>query len=189
MKPYHVLLVEEVLHPFYIFQLLAVAFWMADNYYYYSGMYMYVPLSPCIVYHQHGISVPCSRLATVSDYPHVHIHVHVWYWIDNPSTLPPPSPLPFLSAAVFLISTVSVLVSLVQTRRHLQQLHNIVASSCTLTVVRGGRGESPLSHPLSHIPSHTSHTHTSPLTHLTLTHPLSHIPTHCCWSLPQRCGG
>ena len=39
VKPYHVLLVEEVLHPFFIFQLLSVAFWMADTYYYYSGVH------------------------------------------------------------------------------------------------------------------------------------------------------
>ncbi len=37
VKPYHVLLVEEVLHPFYIFQILSVIFWMLDDYYYYSG--------------------------------------------------------------------------------------------------------------------------------------------------------
>ena len=38
VKPYHVLFVDEVLHPFYIFQILAVIFWVADVYYYYSGI-------------------------------------------------------------------------------------------------------------------------------------------------------
>jgi len=37
VKPYHVLFVEEVLHPFYIFELLSVTFWMMDEYYYYAG--------------------------------------------------------------------------------------------------------------------------------------------------------
>lgn len=78
VKPYHVLLVEEVLHPFYIFQIVAVAFWMADDYYYYS-------------------------------------------------------------ATVFFISSLSLIISLVQTRRHLQQLHDMVATSCTVTVLRDGR--------------------------------------------------
>ena len=46
VKPYHVLLVEEVLHPFFIFQLLSVAFWMADAYYYYSGTVHTLPTLP-----------------------------------------------------------------------------------------------------------------------------------------------
>ena len=37
VKPYHVLLIEEVLHPFYIFEILTVMFWMIDDYYYYAG--------------------------------------------------------------------------------------------------------------------------------------------------------
>jgi len=37
VKPYHVLFIEEVLHPFYIFELLSVTFWMMDEYYYYAG--------------------------------------------------------------------------------------------------------------------------------------------------------
>ena len=37
VKPYHVLLIEEVLHPFYIFEVLTVIFWMMDDYYYYAG--------------------------------------------------------------------------------------------------------------------------------------------------------
>ena len=37
VKPYHVLLIEEVLHPFYIFEILTVIFWMIDDYYYYAG--------------------------------------------------------------------------------------------------------------------------------------------------------
>ena len=38
VKPYHVLLVEEVLHPFYIFQLVSVVFWIVEQYYYYAGI-------------------------------------------------------------------------------------------------------------------------------------------------------
>ena len=41
---------------------------------------------------------------------------------------------------VFLISTLSVLISLVQTRRHRQQLHDMVVSSSTVTVMRDGKG-------------------------------------------------
>ena len=36
VKPYHVLFIEEVLHPFYIFQILATIFWIADEYYLYA---------------------------------------------------------------------------------------------------------------------------------------------------------
>ena len=38
VKPYHVLLVEEVLHPFYVFQLVSVVFWIVEQYYYYAGI-------------------------------------------------------------------------------------------------------------------------------------------------------
>ncbi|XP_064384739.1 polyamine-transporting ATPase 13A3-like isoform X2 [Halichondria panicea] len=78
VKPYFVLLLEEVLHPFYIFELLATIFWCFTQYYYYAG-------------------------------------------------------------AVFLISVISVVVSLIQTRRNLQQLHDLIAQSCTVTVLRGGK--------------------------------------------------
>ena len=37
VKPYHLLFVEEVLHPFYIFQILCIVQWMNEQYYYYSG--------------------------------------------------------------------------------------------------------------------------------------------------------
>ena len=37
VKPYHVLFFKEVLHPFYIFQVYAVAVWCSSEYYYYSG--------------------------------------------------------------------------------------------------------------------------------------------------------
>ena len=37
VKPYFVLLLEEVLHPFYIFELLATIFWCFTQYYYYAG--------------------------------------------------------------------------------------------------------------------------------------------------------
>ena len=42
---------------------------------------------------------------------------------------------------VFLISTVSVLISLVQTRRHRKQLHDMVVSSSMVTVYRDGKGQ------------------------------------------------
>ena len=41
-----------------------------------------------------------------------------------------------------LISAVSVLVSLVQTRRHMQQLSEMMKSSCIVTVFRDGISES-----------------------------------------------
>ncbi len=56
---------------------------------------------------------------------------------------------PVCAGAVFLISVISVVVSLIQTRRNLQQLHDLIAQSCTVTVLRGGKGG-----------SHT-HTHTT----------------------------
>ena len=120
VKPYHSLFVEEVLHPFYIFQILAVIFWMVDSYYYYAGVH--------------------------SSHPHTPSHPH---------TLTP-SP-----GAVFLISTVSVVVSLVQTRRHLQQIHNMTSSSTSLSVIRDRRGivHCHLLHTLT--PSHP-HTLTPP---------------------------
>lgn len=36
VRPYHVLLVEEVFHPFYVFEVISVIFWMLDEYYLYS---------------------------------------------------------------------------------------------------------------------------------------------------------
>ena len=38
VKPYHVLFIEEVLHPFYIFQLLSISLWMYEHYYSYAGI-------------------------------------------------------------------------------------------------------------------------------------------------------
>lgn len=75
VKPYYVLFVEEVLHPFYIFQLLSVIIWIADVYYLYAG-------------------------------------------------------------AVFVISTISVLTSLIQTRRHMKQLHDMVITTTQVSVIR-----------------------------------------------------
>ena len=42
---------------------------------------------------------------------------------------------------VFFISTLSVLISLFQTRRHRKQLHDMVISSSRVTVYRDGKGE------------------------------------------------
>ncbi|XP_064387649.1 polyamine-transporting ATPase 13A3-like isoform X2 [Halichondria panicea] len=78
VKPYYLLLIQEILHPFYIFQMVALIWWSLEDYYYYAG-------------------------------------------------------------AIFVISMISVTVSLVQTRRNLQQLHDLIAHSCTVTVLRGNK--------------------------------------------------
>lgn len=78
VKPYHKLLFEEVLNPFYIFQLASIVLWSFDEYYYYAS-------------------------------------------------------------CIFFISIVSVVVSLLETRRQSQSLHDMVSSSNELkcTVYRG----------------------------------------------------
>ena len=38
VKSYPVLFVEEVLHPFYLMQILSISLWMYEVYYLYSGM-------------------------------------------------------------------------------------------------------------------------------------------------------
>ncbi len=78
VKPYLKLLFDEVLNPFYIFQICSMILWSFDEYYYYAG-------------------------------------------------------------CIFFISLVSVVVSLVETRRQSQSLHDMVASSneLTCTVYRG----------------------------------------------------
>ena len=45
------------------------------------------------------------------------------------------------TGAVLFISTLSILISLFQTRRQLQQLHDLVALSCTVNILRDGKGE------------------------------------------------
>lgn len=72
VKPYLKLLFEEVLNPFYIFQIGSILLWSLDNYYYYAG---------CICF----------------------------------------------------ISVVSVIITLLETRRQSQSLHDMVVSSNTLT--------------------------------------------------------
>ena len=37
VKSYQVLFIEEILHPFYIFQILSIALWMYEKYFYYAG--------------------------------------------------------------------------------------------------------------------------------------------------------
>ncbi|KAG5838823.1 hypothetical protein ANANG_G00227710, partial [Anguilla anguilla] len=37
VKSYMRLLFEEVLNPFYVFQVLSIILWMTDHYYYYAG--------------------------------------------------------------------------------------------------------------------------------------------------------
>ena len=78
VKPYLKLLFEEVLNPFYIFQIASITLWSLDDYYYYAG-------------------------------------------------------------CIFFISVVSVIVSLLETRRQSQSLHDMVATSNTLSakVYRG----------------------------------------------------
>ena len=140
MKPYHVLLVEEVLHPFYIFQIISVTFWMVDAYYYYSGTSSSfvgstsISFSPPLPLSPPYISLPLLPLSI--SLPLLPLSISLSLSL-SPS-LPSPSPTP--TAAVFLISSVSVLVSLVQTRRHLQQLHDMAAQSSSLSVIREGRG-------------------------------------------------
>ena len=46
VKSYHVLFVEEVLHPFYMFQLLSISLWMYEHYYSYAGI-VYLPTTVC----------------------------------------------------------------------------------------------------------------------------------------------
>ena len=61
--------------------------------------------------------------------------------LPSPSSPLSPPPLPSHTGAVLFISTVSILISLFQTRRHLQQLHDLVALSCTVNILRDGKGE------------------------------------------------
>ena len=44
------------------------------------------------------------------------------------------------AAAVVVISAVSVLVSLVQTRKYMEQLHDMMKTSCKVNVMRNGQG-------------------------------------------------
>ncbi len=65
--------------------------------------------------------------------------------MSNPYTSPNTSPKIIIMSsrsigAVFVISMISVTVSLVQTKRNLQQLHDLIAHSCTVTVLRGDKG-------------------------------------------------
>ncbi|KAL5499439.1 hypothetical protein EMCRGX_G010855 [Ephydatia muelleri] len=77
VKPYYVLFVEEVLHPFYMFQLFSIALWMYEVYYYYA-------------------------------------------------------------ASIFVLSTISVFSSLLQTRQNMEQLRNMARHSSMVTVMREG---------------------------------------------------
>lgn len=43
-KPYTALLLEEVLHPFYIFQIFSVLLWLIDDYYYYASCILIISL-------------------------------------------------------------------------------------------------------------------------------------------------
>ena len=76
VKSYLQLFIEEVLNPFYIFQIFSIIIWLLVNYYYYAG-------------------------------------------------------------AVFLISIVSISLSVYQTRQNMVQLKNMIAFSCKVTVHRG----------------------------------------------------
>ena len=42
VKPYLKLLFEEVLNPFYIFQIGSILLWSLDNYYYYAGCIFFI---------------------------------------------------------------------------------------------------------------------------------------------------
>ncbi|XP_013404305.1 probable cation-transporting ATPase 13A3, partial [Lingula anatina] len=49
VKSYFKLLVEEVLNPFYIFQLFSVILWMCDDYYYYAGCIILISVISIVV--------------------------------------------------------------------------------------------------------------------------------------------
>ncbi|KAK3814383.1 MAG: hypothetical protein J3Q66DRAFT_346355 [Benniella sp.] len=72
------LLVQEVLHPFYIFQVFSMALWFADDYYYYA-------------------------------------------------------------ACIFVISTVSVVTELIETKRTMRRMRNMSRFTCNVKVFRSGR--------------------------------------------------
>ncbi|KAG0032683.1 hypothetical protein BGZ81_010294 [Podila clonocystis] len=72
------LLVQEVLHPFYIFQVFSMALWFADDYYYYA-------------------------------------------------------------ACIFIISTVSVVTELVETKKTMRRMRNMSRFTCNTKVFRSGR--------------------------------------------------
>ncbi|KAG0038258.1 hypothetical protein BGZ82_000702 [Podila clonocystis] len=72
------LLVQEVLHPFYIFQVFSMALWFADDYYYYA-------------------------------------------------------------ACIFIISTVSVVTELVETKKTMHRMRNMSRFTCNTKVFRSGR--------------------------------------------------
>ncbi|KAF9436778.1 hypothetical protein BGZ76_003009 [Entomortierella beljakovae] len=72
------LLVQEVLHPFYIFQVFSMALWFADDYYYYA-------------------------------------------------------------ACIFIISTVSVVTELVETKKTMHRMRNMSRFTCNVKVFRSGR--------------------------------------------------
>ena len=76
VKSYLQLFIEEVLNPFYIFQIFSIVIWILVNYYYYAG-------------------------------------------------------------AVFIISVVSISLSVYQTRQNMVQLKKMIAFSCNVTVHRG----------------------------------------------------
>ena len=46
----------------------------------------------------------------------------------------------YYAVAMFFIASVSVLISLIQTRRYMQQLRDMVSTYTTVTVIRDGKG-------------------------------------------------
>jgi cation-transporting ATPase 13A3/4/5 len=72
------LLVQEVLHPFYVFQVFSMALWFADDYYYYA-------------------------------------------------------------ACIFVISTVSIVTELVETKKTMKRMRNMSRFTCNTKVFRSGR--------------------------------------------------
>ncbi len=44
------------------------------------------------------------------------------------------------TATVFVVSAVSLVISMVQTRSNMKKLHSMVHSTCTVTVIRNGIG-------------------------------------------------
>ncbi|XP_067946248.1 polyamine-transporting ATPase 13A3-like isoform X2 [Watersipora subatra] len=44
VKSYFILFIQEVLNPFYVFQIASIILWMSDNYYYYAATIMFISL-------------------------------------------------------------------------------------------------------------------------------------------------
>ena len=83
VKSYPKLFFEEVLHPFYIFQILSIALWMYEKYFYYAGdleeshhHWVFDVLVHNTHYthtHTHTYTHTCTHMHT---HTHTHTHIH-----------------------------------------------------------------------------------------------------------------